>query len=469
MSHNASCQTVVKKLMKTRIPVLFFLLTCTASLHSLGWETLSPSDEDDKYFFHIDSKITYTSYQFAPKPPARHSYTWIHLTGGYEVAPNFWISSWLEVQKPSFSYFLTYNPFDIHIYPQISYNNRHDFVQTNTDQEGGDHPSVSRDGLKINAKAGTIGDFTHGQGLFYYQFTGLGFQSQIQYKDMSLEVTWLGNGFDYIDDLTGFYFYPYKKIIGIGMLAELKTFLGNRIVPGLTTEFNLGKYFRVYGEVGVSYFFDMKYNHRTQTVDLTNYAWIPSTNISSIPLTIDVADNFFQSKDTLAGLFGIDFNFKSLTLVNQVRYYGSDNVEFYALHSQVPYVGFTYQSSLSDDQKYNNQPFNYYYFGGETLGFYFRQDLNLNPVKNFFLNLKNEILWVVPLSKNLGTFRVFRPPTLYWTATLQAYFVWAKRVTTGIQFSNVTLQQGPFSEPPGFGLLHQTSGVLIDIYAKYVM
>jgi len=456
---------------------LLLLVSVSTSVNALGWKTLTPDEEDDTYYINLDGIFTYTV-PYVSRWQYRHTYSWIHLTGGYELVPNVWISSWVQIEKTSFSYNLSKDPYNFRILPQLSYNNHHNFMTSDTDESGEATKGVTKNinrALKINVNFGTIGDFTHGYGLYFDDFTGVGSHIDLQGKNWSLDATWLGNGYEPNDDLFGIYFYPFRKWIGLGTLLELGNFMGNRVVPGLSFEIKPVNVFRLYGEAGVSYVFNSPYNHDTRF-----HQWADSYGtVHNLPITMDFHDNITVDEETLAGLAGIDLKISApsfmdmkASLVNQVRYYGRENSDFYYAQSQV--YGFDYFWNLSVNQRYNNQPINFYKTYSETWGVYLRQEITLNVVKNLFIDIKNELLILLPKENRVNLVNGRTVPLITNTATVRFYLTWFDRLDTGIQFSNVTIpgiqrkSEGlPYSDIPGYMLVEDSGQWFIDFYARF--
>jgi hypothetical protein len=386
---------------KLLIAVLFSLST---NITAMGWDTLNPKPEDDIYFFHGEGQVVYT---MADNLPDRYSYFWTHLTGGYEVYDNFWLSLWISTynHRPMVST----DYFKLNFFPQVSFTNL------------GESPVI---GIEVNA--GTIGNFTHGQGLFYSQFTGYGTHIFLQYSSVSLDFYYIGNGYWSGDDTKSLFFYPFKKYFGLGLLWEEDSFTGDRIIPGFNFELTLLNQIRFYGEYGIAF--------------VNQQDWAdPNINFNK---------EFTVNRDTAAGLMGIDwkFNFHKFlnlegNLANQVRYYGREHSDFYSpltLYSH----DFNYLVDASIDQKYNNQPHNFYFDPGEKLGFYFRQEVKINPVDFFYFSVKNELLWIYPTGEAEGSYEPYTLDLL----TLELFYQFAKKIDAGFRVSNVTISRFELSQ-----------------------
>lgn len=440
---------------------LYFIL-CPLNLSALGWDTLSPTENDDKYFLHGEGFLTYTdSTWLGDNHLFRHSYFWVHLTGGYEVINNFWLSSWLSVYKYSFSYDYNYDPFHIHLMPQLSYNNLHDVTDSADSQY-----------VRFNINLGSITNFTHGHGLFYSQFIGTGAHVYMAYRNTSMELTTLGYGYDSSNDLGSFYFYPYKKYFGIGLLAEINGFLASRIVPGINFEFNLfNKILRFYGEAGLSYVYDYNPNK----INLL-YVYLPTLTIPKqwAMTSVKFSPGFSANRSSLAAMAGIDLNLSApdflnlkFSLVNQFRYYGVEHSNFYYVQS-VYIHGFDYYYDISIDRLYNNQPHNFYIYPGEKWGMYFRQELEINPFGVLYLKARNELLWIYTTYTENGK-QVTSP---YGNDILGADILlrFKDHVEVGTRISNVfisVIESFPNFKsgykPEGL-FLQATNGWLLDFY-----
>jgi len=387
-------------------------------MFALGWDTLSPSNVDDKYFIHLDGDINFTTEPNLEKLPHRHSYFWTHLTGGYELVDNVWISSWISVDKRSFSESLNFWPFTLQIMPQVSYNNiHHDTNET----ELADNQSNK---LDINIKLGTIGNFTHGKGLFFSQLTGLGSNLYLGLNSTSLEFYFMGSGYWPGDDVMSLYFYPFKKYLGIGVFYELSGLLGDRIVPGINFELIFLKQIKLYGEIGTAYVLNQTYYY---------------PGFDQNPIVFQ--KNFSINRNTLAGLFGLDWNFSfpnlfqlNGNLANQLRYYGNEPSNYYYPQS-TENAFFDYYKDTSIDQKYNNQAHNFYFDPGEKIGLYFRQEMDINPMYNIHFGVRNELVMIYPT----GAFSRVYKPHIIELLTLKLFYRIREIVDVGLRLSNVSI------------------------------
>jgi len=408
--------------MKDKSRLLFlFLVLCTSNVYSLGWATLNPKPDDDKFYFHLDGDVNHTIVSDDKLIPNRHSYFWTHLTGGYEIAENFWISSWVSIYRTSISESFANVPFGFKIFPQLTYSNKH------TDEK-----SLTSDGdlnkLDMNINVGTIGDLTYGKGLFFSQMTGLGTHVDLGFHNTSFELNLLGNGYWAQDDLLTVNFFPYKKYFGIGLIWEKMGSMGDRLMPVINLEIILFNQLKLYGEAGAAYVYNQTYD------ELNYYNLLNSFNSS-------FQETFGLNRNTIAGLLGIDWNFSfpgflnlKGVLVNQVRYYGKEHSDFYFIQSQF-FGYFNYYRDPSIDQKYNNQPFNFYFNRGEKAGLYLRQELDINPLYDFHLGLKNEFLLIYSTGEFSGAYQ----PRLVDTLTAKIFYMYKEHIDIGARVSNVAI------------------------------
>jgi len=316
--------------------------------------------------------------------PSRHSYGWFHFYGNYQVVPHYNLSALATVQKRSMSGNLSEEPFSIRAFPQLSFEG--------TLAQALPFDWLPDSGNNLRVRAGTIPMFRHAQGLFYSQFTGVGFEALAEFKYVSIEAAVLGYGYFEGDDIHSLYVYGPKKIIGIGALSEINTPMGNRIVPGIAGEFFPTESIRLYYEAGVSYLYQPRGAGIYYVGDY--YGGVPR----SIDLTNARFGGFRVNERTVSGLVGVDFATSKfwnivdrLLLSNQVRYYGAEATDFYDKQRRSHFYYFT---DLTTDQRYNNQPYNFYLFPGSSVGLYFLQEVDLSPWKALRLSLRNELLMV---------------------------------------------------------------------------
>jgi hypothetical protein len=236
-------------------------------------------------------------------------------------------------------------------------------------------------------------------------------------NNTSIDFNYILHGYWLNDQVFSFFIYPFKKYIGMGVLWEKDGYMGDRIVPGLNAEITLWEQIRFYAEYGVGYVFeDYHYGY-----------------------PVSFSSDFNIDRNTSAGIFGIDwkFNFPALlklegNLANQIKYYGAEHSDFY--YYQTLYLsGFNYYFDSSIDQKYNNQPHNFYFDRGEKLGFYFRQEVKINPYNNIFLSVKNELLLIYPTGDASGSYEPYTIDLL----TIDLFYQFAEKIDLGLRFSNV--------------------------------
>jgi hypothetical protein len=353
------------------------------------WDRLTPKAGPEKWNFGSEGFITYTNALVTSSEikslPARHSYAWFHFYGNYQIVPHVNVSALATVQKRTMSANLTDAPFIMRAFPQMSF-------------EGTLAQLIPIEGLpdsghNIRVLAGSLPMFLHGQGLFYSQFTGVGFQFNAEFGYFSVEAAVIGYGYYEGDDVQSLYIYGPKKIIGIGALSEINTPAGNRIVPGVAGELTLFDSLRLYYEGGVSYLYN--------PTGLQQY--YTGQTSGGVPRYLDISNVTFSrslsiNEKTVSGMIGVDYArakfwgiFDRLLLSNQLRYYGAEATDFYEKQRRSHFYYFT---DLTTDQRYNNQPYNFYLFPGRSLGLYFLQEVDVSPWKAVRFTLRNEIVLV---------------------------------------------------------------------------
>ena len=480
-----------------QIAIQFFclILVFINPVFSLGWDTISPTSKDNQYFWHLDGFITYT-YTDNQKEfdNWRHSYFWTHLTGGYELLPNFWVSSWINIEKFSFSEnynILSLSDFNTFFMPQITYSNLYEFQESPENH------------LLLHANFGTLGNITHSKGLLYSDFTGMGTHVKLSYNNLSMEFNQLGYGYYAGDDVSSLVFYPFKKFFGAGSLLELNGIMGDRIVPGINFELSFFDQLRFYGEGAVNFTYNPSSIYKSSDFMQTFYNYLyfspytySDSETSGEKLTIDYyepyfSDKFSINKGTLAGLIGLDWKFSfpdiwklNGSLVNQIRYYGKEHIDYYMFQSYnyfsnynnnsyySPY-DFGYYRTIANDQKYNNQPSNYYIYPGQKVGFYLRQEFEINPFHKFFLKVRNEFLWVFATINDKGVTSTRQYGNDLFKVNLS--YRLKDHVEFGIQVSNILIGYlTPYGEPitnPGFKqdgfYLQASQNPLFDFYCHY--
>lgn len=280
---------------------------------------------------------------------------------------------------------LTNEPFTLRMFPQMSFEGTLGQLLP--------FEALPDSGHTIRVQAGSLPLFRHGQGLFYSQFTGVGFQLSAEFQYWSVEAAVLGYGYFEGDDVQSLYVYGPKRIFGIGALSEINTPIGNRIVPGIAGEFFPLAPLRLYYEGGISYLYSATGLQAYDTGDTLN--GLPySLNLSNAKF----GDGFRVNQRTVSGLVGVDYAttkifgvIDRLLLSQQVRYYGAEATDFYEKQRR---SHFYYYTDLTTDQRYNNQPYNFYLFPGRSLGLYFLQEVDISPWKALRVSLRNEILLV---------------------------------------------------------------------------
>lgn len=350
-----------------------------------SWHRLTPKRGSEKWNLGSEGFLTYTADSGYPHLPVRHSYSWFHMYGNYQVVSGYSINGLLTIQKTTLSNNLNESPFQVSAFPQISFEG--------TLAQMFPFEDLPDSGHTIRIQAGTLPMFQHGQGLFYSQFTGLGYQMQADFKYLQLEMAYLGNGYYEGDDLQSLYLYGPHRWFGIGALSEINTVLGNRVVPGIAGEFLPIEQLRLYYEGGISIFYAPTGLKRYDT----GYYY------DSVPLTLDLSNvslrpGFEANNRTLAGLVGLDFSWKKilpaverLLFSNQVRYYGADVTDFYEKQRRSHFYYFT---DVTTDLRYNNQPYNFYLYPGRSLGIYMLQEVDLLPLRAIRVALRNELLLI---------------------------------------------------------------------------
>jgi len=441
-----------------KLPI-FLLILFASTPYAMGWDTIAPKPEDDKTFFHMEGDINYTqALNNNDIRVVRHSYFWTHITGGYEVVDNFWVSSWISLFKTN--YYApnrpSDTPFNLFVLPLITYTNLH--------PDGKE--SVETGKLDLVANAGTIGNFTHGKGLLFLQMTAMGAQIYMGLNHFSIEAAYLGHGYWREDQLYSLYLYPFKKYFGIGVIWETCGLEGDRLVPGINFEISFLDQLTIYAEAAVAWVY-----------------YIDHINISNYNLTKSFQPAFHPSfginENTSAGLMGIDwkFSFPALlnlkgNLVNQVRYYGKEHADYYYLQSQNRNY-FSYYIDTSIDQKFNNQPHNFYMDRGSKIGAYFRQEIDITPYGNIHVSLKNEFLWIYPTGQYLNAY----PPHLVELLTTNIYYKYKEHVDVGARLSNVGIntyemaniaQQNTSTGVPSEGIMLQPArSWYIELYSHF--
>ncbi|MBX3722917.1 MAG: hypothetical protein KF713_13840 [Turneriella sp.] len=427
-----------------------------------AWDRLTPKAGPEKWNFGSEGFITYTL-NTGPYFPARHSYAWLQFYGNYQVVPHYNISALATVQKRSMSSNLTDEPFSLRAFPQLSFEG--------TLLQALPFDFMPGSGHTLRVQAGTLPMFRHGQGLFYSQFTGVGFQAQIDFTYFSIEAALLGYGYFEGDDVQSFYIYSPKKWFGIGALSEINAPAGNRIVPGIAGEVLPFPSLRLYYEAGVSFL----YQQRGAALYYTGESY------GGVPRYIDLTNvsfgrGFQLNERTVSGLVGVDYArtkfwgiFDRLLLSNQVRYYGAEATDFYEKQRRSHFYYFT---DLTTDQRYNNQPYNFYLFPGRSFGLYFLQEVDVSPWQALRVTLRNELLLVFYENGYAG--RGYNPVrsgndllSVVVSATVE------EKVFLGIKVSNVLIGDIEYGSQEALTyqraplLLEAARYWLLDFHARY--
>ncbi|MDH5717036.1 MAG: hypothetical protein OEZ22_05305 [Spirochaetia bacterium] len=413
------------------------------NIYSTGWDRLIPEKDDSIYFLESDGFMTYTYSNVDDKNlPFRHSYLWTHINGSVEFADNYWISSLLSVQYFSLSYSL--NEFNyllsknISFYPLIHFSGTPLELFLISSNQNSLH--------QINMTLGTLPNYTHAKGLFYSQYTGLGAHVDYNFKYASFNTAFLGSGYYQSDDVISLEIQSYKKFIGAQCLFERNTPLGDRLISGLNSEVSFNNLI-LFTEVSYSAITKRKNNYlsdyewtTSQKKDYSNYDYKYYSNLERL-------DDYLQSitfskrinKDNISSLIGFQwiFNWNILNTTGSIagdfRYYGKNISNFYAYQR---YFGFDFFTDIVSDDKYNNQPFNYYVYPGEKTGIYLRQELESNIYKNFFLRIRNEFLYIKISSKEFKNSKA-----VYGNNIFKVNFAvkMTKNFEYGLQISNMQI------------------------------
>lgn len=425
------------------------------------WDKLRHPDNSEKWNLSSEGFLTYTN-AIRSQAPARHAYGWFHANANYLLTPHYSLNALATIQKTSFSRTLTEEPFAFSLFPQIS------FSGTGRDAIGWD--ALPASGHKLEVQLGAIPMFRHGQGLYFNQFTSGGLVSRLETAYFSVECGFIGYGFDGGDDVQNLYIYAPKKLIGLGVLHEINGVAGNRIIPGIAGEYFFGNYLRLYLEGGISFV----YKSTRSSIVYDKYSSsrpIPytRTNFDSSPS--------FDAKN-LSGLVGTDFTFKRfwsfidrVLFSTQFRAYGRDHVAFYEYQR---YAGFDYFTDVTTDQRYNNQPFNYYLLPGAVYGIYLLQEIDTSPWKFLKVTLRNEFTYM--RSQN-GYPSTGYSPRAYGNDVLSVAISTHvdDKVFAGLKVSNTVigyLQYEPSPTATSLGargpmLLEAHPGVLLDFFVRY--
>jgi hypothetical protein len=425
-----------------------------------GFYHLTPRPDDKGSYLHTNGVFTFTAQDSIKNLPIRHTYFWTNINGAYEFVPNYWISGLAKIQKTSMSdrLFASGHSFRLNIFPQISFNGNWNsmlFI-----------PPSESNSKSIRWQAGTLPNFYHGNGLFYNEFTGLGFHFDGEFQFLKIELNAVGSGYYSGDDVQSLYIIPIQEF-GIGFLHEMKSFYGNRIIPGFAGDINLLKNFMLYWEGGWS----IVYHQQLVTENLTKeekkefkYYYPEYKKIDTKKFSKPTSLN----DKNIAGIIGTEWiwDWRALYIENfkwvgEIRYYGRDNVEFYTLQRK---YWFDYYVDINSDQKYNNQPFNFYLLPGDCIGAYFRQELLGHPISIFYVRLRNEILFVSNLKKQ-GKKRKSGNDLV----SIDFFLKPVKNLELGIRFSNVLLGYIEVVGGPKRNsfLLEGSRSILIDFYLYY--
>ena len=226
----------------------------------------------------------------------------------------------------------------------------------------------------LNAQAGVIQNYTASKGLFYSEFTGLGAELSWDTFFGSMDLAFMGYGYQGSDDVTSFYLYAPKRFIGIGLLYETLSFYEDRLIPEINFEFQIKKEnfdIRFFGEFGSSIYLGQ--------IDTKSFG--VATNHGIVYPDADLSPGFDVNHKTIAGLGGIEGSLNHtegfafyLKLRIEYRYYGRSHGDFYFQQRLSEYYFYT---DIRTDDKHNNQPFNFYLYSGDTHGFYLRTEINI--------------------------------------------------------------------------------------------
>ncbi len=395
------------------------------------WEHLGRGNSaSETWGLGSEGYMTYTQRLQPGEFPTRHSYTWLHFFGNYQIVPGYQLNGMLTLQKMSFSYDLDSEPFRLRAFPQLSFDGS---LRQMLPLE-----FLPENGHKMHLEAGTVPMFRHGQGLYYSQFTGVGFFLRAETDYVSLELAQLGYGYYDGDDVHSVYIYGPQRIIGVGVLHEFNTPLGDRVVPGVAGEARVLSNWRFFYEGGVSFLYRPSYATR-----YAPYSGIQGYENYYIDLSRPTFSQQFALNDrTASGLVGIDFATSRLgdfvdrlLFSQQVRYHGGEATDFY---EQQRKSHFYYYTDVTTDQRYNNQPYNFYLFPGSSLGLYLLQEVEILPWRMLRLTLRNELLIVHYENRYPGTSASPRSSGNDLLSIVAAMHI-DQRLNMGVKLSNVLI------------------------------
>ena len=368
----------------------------------------------NKRFIHqFESFITYTIPTIGPVPH-RHTYLWGDLFTQFSLNEYNSLSNIVRVSKKSMSRSLENFPFEIDFFPVFKF--RGSFASALLKEKNG----ILGENV-LDVKIGSILNFTPSKGLIYSEFTGLGLDLNWDLLFGSLELSYMSYGYHGFDDVVSGYIYTPKKYFGLGVLVEFNTSLGARLIPEINAE--IGKKFsnwefNLFGELGVHYLPDASSKSANFTVNEDKFIVLNSDP----PVVIGLLSDGFQfNADTLLGLAGLQVSYSKKSFGNmeallrgEYRYYGRDHGNFYFEPRNGPLIGnplssrsgFEFYTDVRSDEKYNNQPYNFFLKRGYNHGIYIRTEVEMNPLylvsPKFNLKARNEYLLVINEDFNIS-------------------------------------------------------------------
>lgn len=422
-------------------------------------EEAAPGKTAPKKRFHA-AGLGYLNFTMTPaggELPNRHSWFWNDVFLGYRIWKDVYVTGVARARKNSFSEELGYQEIFINIFPALVWQ---------------PHGNITPAGSwkLTGARAGTLSDTRHGQGLYMNEYTGLGSRLEGNSPWGSWKITALGAGYYGGDDLVNLE-YRFLPVAQVYWLNEFNSFMGHRTILGLGGETGARRAggLRLYWEAGWQWLWYRDRLASTLDLESAGSEYEPSAYLRSLQAT-DFARDGALTKEQLGGLFGISQRGNSRLwqrwlqweMVLEGRLYGRDQTEFYALNRSLNYDYFV---DIAADGETNLKPVNFYLLGGTSAGVYMRLSALWRLWKGFYGRLRNEFLWVTRLPAGGETSR-YSGQNL---TALDLFYHPAKSLEAGVRAHNIALGYIENLAGPGRTpfFLEGYPHLLVDMYVRY--
>ncbi|RME91149.1 MAG: hypothetical protein D6767_05650 [Candidatus Hydrogenedentota bacterium] len=401
---------------------MFEILSHSIYPHYLG--DLKDTKNANSFRYKIRSMGTFTAspLSFDGKTlvkPERHSYFWTYATGDYRFLPGYHISTQVAIENRTFSSSLKTKPYTFNIFPLLYYSGSlANFFS----------PYQENKGPLFELETGVLPNFTTGSGLLFRNFPSLGIQGTMDWDFFTIKIGGIGSGYSSNDDVFFSDILILQRVLGIGGIVECNGEIGDRILPHAYSSRHLFKFWKFYTEGALAFDVICGSGSSQQVVTFQNAYKKTPTNLgsrSSFLMGVSWKQNKF--------LF-----FKNIHTGLEFRYYGERFSDFYLFQKKTV---FNYQPFLSDDEDFNNQPFIFMLYPGESIGGYHYIRLKLNIWQKLWCDISNEFLLVRSRSASRTRYATYGFDiyglSLYWNID-QIVLFGARVSNKRISFMSVT-------------------------------